>query len=104
MQEAQAEKRIGWLQDIWQMEISNMIFIPCTLYDITKKEDQYKTEATTGELSTKNKDVKFFLLTLIGSPLIERIYMKCKNYSIKLKLKYVSLCPIENCFEGMHTS
>ena len=43
-----------------------------SLVDFTKKEDQYKTEATTGELGTKNKDVKFFLLTLIRSPPVEK--------------------------------
>ena len=45
-----------------------------SLYDAPKKEDQYKTEATTGELSTKNKDVKCFLLTLIRSPQTEELY------------------------------
>ena len=47
---------------------------PCCPNLVPKKEDKYKTEATTGELGTKNNDVKFFLLTLIGSPPIERIY------------------------------
>ena len=73
MLKAQEEKRIGCLQGSWWMEISNMIFIPFTMY-VPKKEDKHKTEATTGELDTKNNDVKFFLLTLIGSPPIERIY------------------------------
>ena len=55
-----------------------------SLVDFTKKEDQYKTEATTGELGTKNKDVKFFLLTLIRSPPVEKKILNVKSTQLNI--------------------